>query len=624
MDGFTSHVLVLLFVTAVAALVTSSANSFIRQWEAEQGSTSGAHGLYSGNGYVNVQNGNKLDVEAFYSASDLKVFASQHQSDLIDAKKYRHRECGSIISVSALDCDLCYRFVEGARALVEKGFTQEVVVKFTTDACIELKIEDERVCKAVVQEFKDELFGTLIGVTLESKELCGYALGKDCGAPYNPAAMWNVTLPDTPKPPIIPPKPPKAGSPTLRVLHLTDFHLDAEYSAGSNTDCGEPLCCRADDGPPKPGETGAGRYGDYRNCDSAKIMVDSLFEHLQSIQDQFDYVLFTGDIPAHNVWNQTRGDQTVAMSTFTHYMKTYLPKKMMFPTLGNHESAPVNSFPPPYVTGNSSIDWLYSATADNWLQWLPSDTEANIRKGGYYSVSPFLGLRVISLNMNMCNNGNWWLFINATDPGNMLQWFIKELQAAEDKGEKVHVLGHIYPGCSCCLKPWSWNYYKIVNRYESTIVGQFFGHTHSMTYEVLYDEETLLRPLGVIYMPGSITTYSNLNPGFRIYEIDGNYAGSSWQVQDYTNYFLNLTDANLNGNPTWQKEYSAKETYGLTSLFPKDWNDLIYRMKTDNTLFNKFCSHTAKSAPNTSCDRNSTLCGLKTGRNGDPNLCRDI
>ncbi|WAR02222.1 ASM-like protein, partial [Mya arenaria] len=351
-----------------------------------------------------------------FGASDLKVFASQHQSDLIDAKKYRHRECGSIISVSALDCDLCYRFVEGARALVEKGFTQEVV---------------------------DELFGTLIGVTLESKELCGYALGKDCGAPYNPAAMWNVTLPDTPKPPIIPPKPPK-----------------------------------------------------------------------------FDYVLFTGDIPAHNVWNQTRGDQTVAMSTFTHYMKTYLPKKMMFPTLGNHESAPVN-------------------------------------RGGYYSVSPFLGLRVISLNMNMCNNGNWWLFINATDPGNMLQWFIKELQAAEDKGEKVHVLGHIYPGCSCCLKPWSWNYYKI-------------------------------------------------------------------QVQDYTNYFLNLTDANLNGNPTWQKEYSAKETYGLTSLFPKDWNDLIYRMKTDNTLFNKFCSHTAKSAPNTSCDRNSTLCGLKTGRNGDPNLCRDI
>ena len=65
-------------------------------------------------------------------------------------------------------------------------------------------------------------------------------------------------------------------------------------------------------------------------------------------------------------------------------------------------------------------------------------------------------------------------------------------------------------------------------RYESTIAEQFFGHVHAMTYEMFYDEETLKRPLGVAYMPGSITTYSNLNPGFRIYEIDGNYTGSSW------------------------------------------------------------------------------------------------
>lgn len=49
-----------------------------------------------------------------------------------------------------------------------------------------------------------------------------------------------------------------------------------------------------------------------------------------------------------------------------------------------------------------------------------------------------------------------------------------------------------------------------------------------MYYEMFYDEVTFLRPLGVAYMPGSITTYSDLNPGFRIYEIDGNYNGSSW------------------------------------------------------------------------------------------------
>ena len=34
------------------------------------------------------------------------------------------------------------------------------------------------------------------------------------------------------------------SSPTLRVLHLTDIHLDLQYAKGAKVDCGEPLCCR--------------------------------------------------------------------------------------------------------------------------------------------------------------------------------------------------------------------------------------------------------------------------------------------------------------------------------------------------------------------------------------------
>ena len=59
---------------------------------------------------------------------------------------------------------------------------------------------------------------------------------------------------------------------------------------------------------------------------------------------QFDYVIFTGDIPPHNVWNQTRSDQTSAMNVLTKYLKTYLPDKIVYNTLGNHESAPVDRY----------------------------------------------------------------------------------------------------------------------------------------------------------------------------------------------------------------------------------------------------------------------------------------
>ncbi len=51
------------------------------------------------------------------------------------------------------------------------------------------------------------------------------------------------------------------------------------------------------------------------------------------------------------------------------------------------------------------------------------------------------------------------------------------------------------------------------SRYESTITGQFFGHTHVDEFEMFYDEETLTRPLGVAFIAPSVTTYVNLNPG---------------------------------------------------------------------------------------------------------------
>lgn len=57
-----------------------------------------------------------------------------------------------------------------------------------------------------------------------------------------------------------------------------------------------------------------------------------------------------------------------------------------------------------------------------------------------------------------------WLLINSTDPAKELQWFIYELQSAEFNDEKVHVIGHIPPGHSDCLKVWSRNYYSIIAR----------------------------------------------------------------------------------------------------------------------------------------------------------------
>lgn len=61
----------------------------------------------------------------------------------------------------------------------------------------------------------------------------------------------------------------------------------------------------------------------------------------------------------------------------------------------------------------------------------------------------------------------------------------------------------------------------MIFRYESTITAQFFGHTHFDEFQLFYDPKDLGRALSVSYISPSVTPFINLNPGYRIYYIDG-------------------------------------------------------------------------------------------------------
>lgn len=108
------------------------------------------------------------------------------------------------------------------------------------------------------------------------------------------------------------------------------------------------------------------------------------------------------------------------------------------------------------------------------------------------------------------------------------------------------------------MNSWSFNYYRIINRYESTIVGQFFGHNHHEEIRLFYDLDEPNRPTNLAYLGGGVTTEPTLNPGYRIYTVDGGYLGASYFVTDFDSYILNITEANLTNKPTCKKAYSAK------------------------------------------------------------------
>ncbi|XP_059502883.1 sphingomyelin phosphodiesterase isoform X1 [Stegostoma tigrinum] len=521
-----------------------------------------------------------------------------------------------------LSCPACRALFTVLDIALKFNSNVDEVAVVASKLCVRLKLAPQDICVQAITLFKHDVITAWTESVLKPSEICGLLLGIACGH-WDIYSDWNVTLPDTPKPPVTPPKPPSPGSPVTRVLFLTDIHWDKDYIPGTNPDCQDPLCCRKGSGLPPKHRKGAGKWGEYSKCDLPLHTIENLLQHLQS--EHFDLVYWTGDIPAHDVWHQTRKDQLRALSTITGLIRKNLGHIPVYPAVGNHESTPVNSFPPPFIHGNESSTWLYDAMVQLWKYWLPEEAQETLRKAGFYTVKLKPGLRLVSLNMNFCSHENFWLLVNSTDPAGQLQWLVSILQEAEDSGDKVHIIGHIPPGL--CMKVWSWNYYRIVNRYEGTIAAQFFGHTHVDEFEVFYDEETLSRAVSVAFIAPSVTTYINLNPGFRVYRIDGNYPESSHAVLDHETYILNLTEANERDNPKWVFLYGLQEAYGIKTAFPVDMDNLISHFLLDDRLFQRYWFLYHKGHTDQPCQqacKTATICALRTGRAGDPALCKDL
>uniref|UniRef100_A0A8C8VJM0 Sphingomyelin phosphodiesterase n=1 Tax=Pelusios castaneus TaxID=367368 RepID=A0A8C8VJM0_9SAUR len=308
---------------------------------------------------------------------------------------------------------------------------EDLIGRLAASVCTELRLAPREVCQAAVQLFEKDMVSAWARSVLRPAEICGLLVGTSCGH-WDIFSAWNVTLPDTPKPPPVPPTPPPPSAPTARLLFLTDLHWDQAYTPGSDPACKEPLCCRG------------GYWGEYSKCDLPLHTIENLLQHLARAPP-FQLVYWTGDLPAHNVWQQSRADQLRALRTLTALLRKHLAPLPVYPAVGNHEAVPVNGFPPPYVQGNQSSAWLYHAMADAWQEWLPPPALETLRASGFYTLQLRPGLRLVSLNMNFCSEANFWLLINATDPAGQLQWLVGVLQAAEEQEEKVHIIGHIPP-----------------------------------------------------------------------------------------------------------------------------------------------------------------------------------
>ncbi|RIA98368.1 Metallo-dependent phosphatase-like protein [Glomus cerebriforme] len=468
--------------------------------------------------------------------------------------------------------------------------TQAITIQEGIFICTAFKIQPYRVCAELLPKFGPWAMTVLANSVFSADSICSKA--------------HFCPKPDHPKPDLIelPPRPSKSVESTITttnesfqddermwVVHLSDWHFDSEYSEGYEVNCGEPVCCRPPNAFGDEATSPAGKWGDY-NCDIPRRLIESMLEFIPNVVPKIDYVLSTGDLPPHDVWAETPSSIKEITNKTANIWHKFFSSVPYFPVIGNHESAPVNSFPTSSLNNVSSISWLYDLLSTQWNIWLREEARESIEKRGFYSARiPKDNMRIIALNTNFWYKFNWWMLMRPEsewDPENMLKWVIEELYEAEKLGEKVWILGHMIALSEDSFPSFSSYFSQIVARFNDTITGQFYGHTHWDEFQVIYDSigNHEPRPVGVGYMGPSVTTFKNLNPAFRVYEINK----STKKIINHYTYYLDIEEANRNNKPDWKLLYDAKSLYKLQDLEPQSWHDLSERFLTDNDAYQTF------------------------------------
>ncbi|XP_039444463.1 acid sphingomyelinase-like phosphodiesterase 3a [Culex pipiens pallens] len=189
---------------------------------------------------------------------------------------------------------------------------------------------------------------------------------------------------------------------------------------------------------------------------------------------------------------------------------------------------------------------------------------------------------------------------NSHESEKQWEWLEDTLEKFSNKKENVYIVGHIPPGSderhightmpyghTSFTEKNNARYLRLVKKYSSIIQGQFFGHLHSDSFRVVYND--IGKPVSWMMIAPSISPRrmgESNNPAMRLYKFDTD----SGQVLDYTQYYLDLDQANLQEEAVWQPEYNLTTYYyGLAEVSSVALHNLADRFSNaDDTQFAKY------------------------------------
>jgi sphingomyelin phosphodiesterase len=516
----------------------------------------------------------------------------------------------------AVECGACKGVLEALKGGAELG--DGIFVDVLSEVCKLSGAEDDDVCDGLISSEGPIIAHDLRNMDFGShtaEVLCANLVGLcDYPAPRPYTIEFPKSKPNKTRPA------PSSEEP-IQVVHITDTHVDLSYTEGANFNCTKPICCRPYTEEDAPGNTSnpAGPWGNHQ-CDPPLQLESSMMDAINSLVNPA-FTIQTGDVPAHDVWLVNQEEVTDNLeTTYAQFQKL----TQVFPSVGNHDTAPSNAFPSLNNEGADNPQWTYDIMASSWQGWLGSDGDSVSKYGAYSAKYKDTKLRIISFNSIFYYTLNFWMYTDPMeyDPSGQLEWMVQELQAAEDADERVWLIAHVPTGSSDFFHDYSQYMDQIINRYEATIAAMFFGHTHQDHFEISYSDynsRSAENAIMMAYIAPSMTPTSG-SPAFRSFSVDP----VTFAVLDYTQYFANISDPAYQSGPQWAKYYSAKETYGplvsppLTDasaeLTPSFWHEVVDVLADDDTEFQDYYMRKSRGYDTSTCTgdcKSLEICGLR-------------
>jgi sphingomyelin phosphodiesterase len=189
-------------------------------------------------------------------------------------------------------------------------------------------------------------------------------------------------------------------------------------------------------------------------------------------------------------------------------------------------------------------------------------------------------------------------YINTSNPdvSGMLRFLTDELQAAEDAGQRVWILGHVLPGWdgTSALLNGPNLLYQIIDRFSPHVIANvFMGHIHDEVRYIYYANNGTVMDsttaLTTTWVGGSITPLSGLNSGFSMYEVDP----VTFDIMEAYTWFADVNDFDTldkqtEVGPAYHFEYSTRETYTVGFDWPETapLNATFWHLVTESFLEN--------------------------------------